>query len=325
MAHPKHIYELLLDHCTTDAVVEHLTIGLVWTYCKNSDTNGIGLAMSPGTSIRTLSWSGELNGKPIVDLAAWVEEWNLYQATVGMAALNSCINSRPLPDSVPVIRCQENGNLSVFEHFLPQLLGKKVVVIGHYPGIERYQNQMLLSVLEKYPVAEDLPDSACEFLLPTADWVFLTASSITNKTFPRLAELAQHATTVLMGPTVPWLPHLHEFGIDYLAGVEILDPENLYHTVAQGGGVRIFGNGLRYRIADLTPANSIIWLKRQIADCAAERAALTQEMESWYAAGNLSRFPKYALLERVNARLSQLDSSYKPLWDKYGAASAHLH
>jgi uncharacterized protein (DUF4213/DUF364 family) len=319
MTHPKYVYELLLDHCSSDAVVDNLLIGLVWTLCQSRDKTSTGLAMSPGFPTRTLKWSGNLTGKPITDLAAWILDWDPYQSTVAMAAINSCINSRPLPDSVLLEPDAEHANLAVFEHFLPQLQGKNVVVIGHYPGIERYQSQMQLSVLEKQPVAEDLPDSACEFLLPHADWVFLTGSSITNKTFPRLVELAAGARTVLMGPTVPWLPQLHEFGIDYLAGVEVTDAEALFHTAAQGGGVKIFSQGLRYRIAELTPSLSMQWLKQQIADCADQRTQLKHEMESWYAEGNSQRFPQYPLLERVNTRLSRLDSSYKPLWDQYGA------
>lgn len=318
MANPKHVYELLLDHCSSEAVVDNLMIGLVWTICKTQDQAGLGLAMSPGHATRTLSWSGSLTGKPITDLAAWILDWNPYQAAVAMAAINSCINSRPLPESVILQPEADHANLAVFDHFLPQLHHKKVVVIGHYPGIERYQDLMQLSILEKQPAADDLPDSACEFLLPTADWVFLTASSLPNKTFPRLAELAWNAKTVLMGPTVPWLPQLHEFGIDYLAGVEITDPQALYHTAAQGGGVKIFSQGLRYRIAELTPKTSLNWLKQQIADCATERTELKQQMESWYAAGQSQRFAKTKLLERVDARLSRLDSSYKVLWDRHG-------
>lgn len=318
MNHPKYIYELLLDHCSSAEPVEQLMIGLVWTLCR-SESGGTGLAMSPGIATRTLAWSGSLTRKPLHELAPWILEWNPYQATVAMAAINSCINSRPLPESVAVGNVGEHANLAVFDYFLPQLLDKRVVVVGHYPGIERYRDKMQLTVLEKQPAADDLPDSACEFLLPNADWVFLTASSITNKTFPRLAELASHAKTVLMGPTVPWLPQLHEFGINYLAGIEVIDSMALYHTAAQGGGVRIFEHGLRYRIAELTPSCSLTWLKQQIADCAAERQQLKQDMEDWYAEGNGSRFPKYALLEKVTARLSRLDSSYKPLWDKHGA------
>lgn len=318
MANPKYLYEMLLDHCASDAVVDNLMIGLVWTLCQTKESAGIGLSMSPGFATRTLSWSGNLTGKPVTDLAAWILDWNPYKSTVAMAAINSCINNRPLPESVIVDSDPQQANLAVFDHFLPQLHQKKVVVIGHYPGIERYQDLMQLSVLEKEPIAADLPDSACEFLLPSADWVFLTASAIPNKTFPRLVELSRHAKTVLMGPTVPWLPQLYEFGIDYLAGVEITDPHALYHTAAQGGGVKIFSQGLRYRIAELTPKTSMGWLKQQITECASERTQLKQQMESWYAIGNNKRFAKTSLLEGVDARLSRLDSSYKVLWDQYG-------
>ena len=316
MDKPERIYELLLDHCSSNASVDSIMIGQVWTLCQSG--SGAGLAMSPAIATRTLSWSGTLKGKPLTDVAAWIMEWNPYQATVAMAAVNCCLNARPLPESVPIEPKPGLANLAVFEHFLPQLVGKKVVVIGHYPGVERYAEQLQLTVLERHPEGADLPDAAAEFFLPNADWVFLTASSIPNKTFPRLAELARHATTVLMGPTTPWLPQLHEFGIDYLAGVEVIDASALYHTAAEGGGVRIFQSGVRYRIAELKPAVSMAWIKQQIADCAAERSKLSSEMDNWYGAGNTRRFPNYALLEQLNTRLSRLDSSYKPLWDRFG-------
>lgn len=245
MNNARHVYELLLDHATSNHLVESVNIGLVWTVCK---AGHCGLAMSPQSPTRVLPWSGTLVGKSLRELCAWINEWEAYQATIGMAAINASINSQALTTGIPLTV----GNLAVFEHFLPQLIGKKVVVIGRYPHIERYADQIDLQIIERQPSANDYPDSACEFLLPKANWVFLTATSLINKTFPRLAELAQHATTVLMGPTTPWLPQLAEFGIDYLAGVEIIDTEKLQQTIAEGGGVRIFETGVRYRVLNLS-------------------------------------------------------------------------
>ena len=245
------VYELLLDNAINNSVVELVNIGLVWTVCK---AQHCGLAMSPQAPTRTLPWSGTLVGKPLRELCAWINEWDAHQATIGMAAINAAINANHLPAGISL----PAGNLAVFEHFLPQLLGKKVVVIGRYPHIERYAEQIDLHIIERQPSGTDYPDAACEFLLPNADWVFLTATSLINKTFPRLAELAQPASTVLMGPTTPWLPQLAELGIDYLAGVEIINPEKLLQTVAEGGGVRIFETGVRYRVVDLNKSlNSI--------------------------------------------------------------------
>jgi uncharacterized protein (DUF4213/DUF364 family) len=263
-----------------------------------------------------------LVGKTLGELAAWITDWEPYKSTVAMAAINCSLNCFELPSGITLLAAADRGNLAVFEHFLPQLKDKKVVVVGRYPGIERYAEEFDLSILERQPVNIDYPDPACEFLLPEADWVFLTASSITNKTFSRLAELAQNATTVLMGPTVPWLPHLHEFGINYLAGLEVVDAVKLFQTAAEGGGVRIFENGARYRIVELTPANSMDWLKNRIAQDYAEKQQLNSAMEHWYSSGKKGRFPEFNQLHQVTTRLSLMDSSYKRLWDAHQGVSS---
>jgi uncharacterized protein (DUF4213/DUF364 family) len=316
MQKPARIYELLLDYARTEMQITELNIGLVWTVCKSRQ---LGLAMSPGIQTRTLPWSGTLAGKTLAELAGWIMDWEPYKASVGMAAINCSLNRYELPTGVTLMPIPERANLAVFDYFLPRLLGKKVVVVGRYPGIEQLAEQIDLSIIERQPLLDDYPDPACEFLLPDADWVFLTASSITNKTFPRLAELARHATTVLMGPTVPWLPELHEFAIDYLAGIEVIDPEKLVQIVAEGGGVRIFDDAVRYRIVDLTPVTSIAWLKSQIAQDYSDRQDLSRAMEQWYGSGKKGRYPEFDQLNHLTAKLSRMDSSYKCLWDAYGA------
>lgn len=248
--HPRKIYDLLLESSKTDAVVEEVIIGLTWTLCR---ANGIGLCMSPGQATRTLPWSGTLVNKAIADITPWIYSWENYQATIGMAAINAVINSTSLLiNKAEPLLPKNSANLAVFEHFLPLIRGKQVVVIGRYPGLSQYEKETEISVIERQPNANDFPDPACEYLLPEADWVFLTATSIVNKTFPRLVELSQNAKLVLMGPTVPWLPELADMGIDYLAGVAVKDAEALRQTLAEGGGTRIFDTGVQYRVLELS-------------------------------------------------------------------------
>jgi uncharacterized protein (DUF4213/DUF364 family) len=248
--HPREIYDLLVESSHPNLEVQEILIGLTWTFCRSE---GIGLCMSPGQPTRTLSWSGTLVGKSIAELAPWIRSWDSYQATVGMAAINSTINSKSLlPPQAQPLSPQGSSNLAVFEHFLPLIRGKRVVIIGRYPGLSAYEQKADLTVLERQPGAGDLPDTACEYLLPEADWVFLTATSIANKTFPRLVELAQNANLVLMGATVPWLPELADMGIDYLAGVTVTEPTSLRQTIAEGGGTRIFERGVQYRVLKLS-------------------------------------------------------------------------
>lgn len=252
VSHP--IYDLLLEQAASASLVAEVLIGLTWTFCRTND-GGMGLAMSPAIPTRTLPWSGTLTGKKIMGLAAWIESWNPYEATIAMATINAAINhGNPLLRTAETIQTANSpANLAVFEWFKPQLQGKKTVVVGRYPGLERYAGELDLAVLERQPGADDLPDPACEYILPEADWVFLTASSIPNKTFPRLAELAKDAKLVLMGPTVPWLTELSGFGVDYLAGIRIGQPEKLRQAIAEGGGTRIFECGAEYCVTNLNP------------------------------------------------------------------------
>ncbi|MEM7553109.1 MAG: DUF364 domain-containing protein [Cyanobacteria bacterium P01_A01_bin.84] len=249
MINPREIYDLLLNYGNTDTQVQEILIGLTWTFCQGE---GTGLCMSPGTATRTLPWSGTLVHKPISELAPWLVSWNPYQATVGMAAINSVINqTNPLPNTGTPLSPDSSANLAVFEHFLPQIRNQKVCIIGRYPGLDKYKHEMQMNVIELQPTKEDFPAPASEYLLPEADWVFLTATSIVNKTFPRLVELAQNAQLVLMGPTLPWLTEFGEMGINYLAGVQVSNLSALRQTVAEGGGVRIFETGVEYRVVKL--------------------------------------------------------------------------
>ncbi len=317
MDDPNLLYDCLLDYCSSQ-VIERISLGQVWTVCQSRKANELasGLSMTPTLSSRTLRWPGTLAGQTLKDIGKWVREWEPYQASVGMAAINCGINNTiNRPEGIKLEAGSDAANLTVFEHFLPQLKNKKVVVIGHYPGIEKYSEQYGWIVLERNPVSTDYPDPASEFLIPDADWVFLSASTIVNKTFPRLAELAETAVTVLMGPTTPWLPELYQFGIDYLAGVDVVDPDSLYQTACEGGGVRIFETGVRYVVVKLSDQQNMDWLKTEIADSYQTKQCLMTEMEQWYGQGNNSRYPSYEQLNDINQRLSRMDSAYKLLWD----------
>jgi len=249
MISPRQIYDILLDYSNTTDEIQEIIIGLTWTLCQ---VQGIGLCMSPGIPTRTLSWSGTLQKKSVARLAPWIKSWDNYEATVAMAAINAVINtnSRLIAQSEAILP-SKSANLAVFEHFLPLIRGQKVAVIGRYPGLSAYSGELDLTIIERQPGGEDLPDPAAEYLLPQMDWVFLTATSIVNKTFPRLVELSENANLVLMGPTMPWLAEFSQMGIDYLAGIAVTEKEALRQTIAEGGGVRIFETGVQYRCLKL--------------------------------------------------------------------------
>jgi len=313
----REIYDLLIDRVKQldEQQIEEIIIGLTWTLCR-SGGNNIGLTMSPGIATRTLPWSGSLVGKNSSELVEWIRSWDPYQSSIAMAVINASINSQSelLANSTAMDMSSAPGNLTVFEHFAPMMKDKKVAVIGRYPGFDLYEEMCDLTVIERNPGKQDLPDQACEYILPESEWVFITGSSIPNKTFPRLLELSCHANVVLLGPTVPWLPELGQMGVDYVAGVKIDEAEKLRNTVAEGGGIRIFGNGASYYVAD-TAQGKLDSIKKQITEVVAKRDHLKSEIEAWQSGVQMNPLPRVRELEIVDKKLSILDSQYKRLWD----------
>jgi len=244
------IYDWLLDRARSESTLRQLLLGLQWSV---AELEGVGLCFSPAHTPRTLPWSGTLRGRPASELCGWIRSFDAAEACVGAVSVNACVNG---PHNTTLARAQplaasSPGHLRVFAHFAPLLSGAKVVVVGRYPGLEQTFADVQYHCLERAPAPGTLPDLASEYLLPEADWVFLTASAIANKSLPRLLECSRSARVVLMGPSLPWLAEWADFGVDFLAGVCVRDSEELLRIAAEGGGTRIFDRAVEYRLLAL--------------------------------------------------------------------------
>ncbi|MEZ5588143.1 MAG: DUF364 domain-containing protein [Sedimenticolaceae bacterium] len=320
-ADPWSVYDLIRRQVREGIAVDQLVLGLTWTYCLAE--GGIGFAQSPGVASRLLEFPGTMAGREAAAVAGWLTSWDPFEATIGLAAANAVINgpANSLMAQAQQLTGPAPANLAVFEYFRPRLVGRKVVVIGRYPGLDAVLDGLDVSVIERQPGPGDLPDPSAELLIPQADWVFLTATSLINKTFPRLSELARNAVTVLMGPSTPWLDGLSDFGVDFLAGVIPVNAAIAARIAGEGGGTRLFGEGVCYAVADIG-AQTVAALKDRIADIAMRRTAMRRDMDAWYEQGNRKRFPRHAELEDLTAQLAQLDTAYKRQWDARNRAQS---
>jgi len=236
-----------------DPRIERVLLGLSWSVIE---AGGTGLCFSPTEAPRTLPWSGTLVGRRAVELIEWVRHWHPCDAAVGAATINALINheSTALYES-QLLTGNAPGHLRVFEHFHAKVKNWRVVVVGRYPGLERLwadvDYQCLERRLQPNEKNNELPDTAADFVLPRADWVFITASSIANKTLPHLLALTTNARVVLMGPSLPWSFDWAEFDVNYLAGVDVVDRGKLFEIASEGGGTRIFDEAVHYRLLAL--------------------------------------------------------------------------
>lgn len=253
----KTIYDRLIQEIPNDLVVTDCLVGLAWTLVKS---NTVGISMTPSGFPGKIKFNKSIKSMNLRELAQKVKSWNFYEAGLGLAAINSYINDKRKITEIFNINLDQQQHGNVFTYMLPELKGKKVAVIGHFPDLELLSKKCKLSILERKPQQGDFPDSACEYILPEQDYVFITGCTIINKTLPRLLQLSKNAKVILVGPSVPVTPLLFNYGIDVLAGSIATDFKKLWDVVKVGGVREIFKQSTKMVI--LTKDN----LKRGIFD-----------------------------------------------------------
>lgn len=235
-----YIYDRLLEEIPGDITVNACLVGRSWTVV---DSGGVGMAMTYRGDSRGSRLCPPHAGRPLAEMAGFVKSWNLYEASLGMAAVNSLHNARERVQNWLTKPLEALHRPGAMTDMLGQIAGKKVAVIGHFPDMEPAAERCTLTVLERDPQEGDLPDFAAEFVLPEQDYVFITGLTVANKTLPRLLALSAGAKVVLMGPSVPLAPWWFELGVDVLAGLVVVDRDKVWRHCEEGGMKGPFDSG----------------------------------------------------------------------------------
>jgi uncharacterized protein (DUF4213/DUF364 family) len=216
--------------------VAQVNIGLHWTavVVEVDDQQRCGLASTLHNDhqhgVPDVPQAGELESLSALDLAAFIRGDQSTLASVGAAAVNALLPQSP----------EAWVDLNAEEVIAEQGLGKKVALIGHFPFVGRLRPRVgELTVIELDPRPGDLPESAAQEVLPSADVVAITSMTILNHTLDDLLELCSPTAYVIMlGPSTPLSPIMFDYGVHHLCGsvVTALDP--VLRTVRQGGNFR---------------------------------------------------------------------------------------
>jgi uncharacterized protein (DUF4213/DUF364 family) len=173
---------------------------------------------------------GFLLDKTPRDLAQMAYSESILEAAMGMATINSLLE-------VDLDSCTE---LNAAEVILQKGEGKKVAIVGHFPFLPRVRERAkALWVIEKNPREGDYNETEADRLIPQADVVAITGTSLTNHTLEHLLELCDpEAYVVMLGDTVPLSPVLFEYGVDALSGTRVFDADLALRCVSQGANFR---------------------------------------------------------------------------------------
>lgn len=238
---PWAVYDALLDDIPADLRLKKLIIGRRWIMAL-SDSGGIGLAMNIACQDMS-SVLPRLEGQSLAQVAARIKSWNFFEASVGMAVLNAAVNTAALTEGSTLHKAVATASGKAFEYHTERIRGKKVAVIGHFPHLETLAPLCELSILERKPRDGDLPDSAADYILPLQDSIFMTGTTLTNKTFPHLMDITRSAFTCIVGPSTPMSPVLFKYGINALSGTVVTDASGVEMAVRGESTEDIFTRG----------------------------------------------------------------------------------
>lgn len=174
---------------------------------------------------RPVRSAGSLTGLSALELAQYARSDNVLEASIGLAAINSLI-------CVDEARCVDENALDVL---VAKGRNKNIAIVGRFPWTPKLRAiARTLWVIEQDPQQGELPAEAAERVLPQADVVGITGTSLVNQTFDSLLDLSKDKFVVVVGPTTPLSPVLFDYGVDVLAGVKVVEPEETIRAISQG-------------------------------------------------------------------------------------------
>lgn len=258
---PWALYDEMIEGIPQDIQVKDYALGINWSYLQAECGMGVAYTTRQGAKRKEKS---DLRGKPLREVAAMSKSWCFEEATLGVAALNAWY-SNPERLELYGIETEFEGNLDAddadsrlgkkldaFQLYKPEIAAKgnaKVVVVGHFPHATDIDEYADVTILERCIKDEwDTPDPACEYVMPDADYAYITGVTIMNKTITRLLELSRDAHTIMVGPSVVMAPALYKRGVECMAGSIVVDPEATKFGCANGAG-QIFGKSLQMVMA----------------------------------------------------------------------------
>ncbi len=229
------ITEVLLDDLHRDAPVLEILMGAFWTaVVLDTDPPRCGLAstLRGETSHQgpPVPGAGDLLDRSARDLAEWLCSSETLQASIGLATYNALLDIDEAA-CVPL-----NASDVILEHGA----GRRVAIVGHFPFVDDVrQAAESCWVLELHPRPGDVPADRADELLPQADVVALTSTSLINHTFDDLIKLCRpDSLVILLGPSTPLTRVLFDAGVDVLSGTQVKDPERVLQSIAQGATFR---------------------------------------------------------------------------------------
>jgi hypothetical protein len=224
LAEASRMVDLRLGAFFTIAVVETQTgrrAGLAATLGAGEHRHGENLPL-PEAGIL-------LDQDPLI-VAEHIHAESTFQAAVGLATINALLT----------VDEERSTEINARNLILEKGAGRRVAMVGHFPFVPAVREAVgTLDVLELNPQGKDRPADDAPKVIPQADIVAITGTTLLNHTFDDLISLCDpDAYVLVLGGSTPLTPRFFSTGVDIVAGTRVGDIEGALLAVSQGAGFR---------------------------------------------------------------------------------------
>lgn len=217
----------LIASIKQDSIIRKLMMGVHWTavssrYCGMAST----VVDTKPHGEEKIKGAGELQTMKTLQLAAYAYSEKTLESSLGIAAINSL-----LPPPIEKVT-----QINAFHVIIEKAAQKTAALFGHFPYIDDLRKAAeTLYVFELAPTAQEYSIDRIPELLPQADVIAITSNTIINHTLEQILPfIKKDAYSVMLGPSTPMSPVLFDYGISMLAGVRIINEDQLFRSISQG-------------------------------------------------------------------------------------------
>jgi uncharacterized protein (DUF4213/DUF364 family) len=198
------ILDDIISTIKEDAPVKEVRTAAFWTAvvsrnCGLASTVRMECTRHGSPQVRS---AGELPAESALEMARLSQSKLYLEASIGLAAINSLLD-------VDESRCADINAASEFW------------------------------VIEKDPKPGDLPEEDSAHILPQADVVAISGTTLINHTFDDvISHCRKDSFKVMLGPTTPLSPVLLDYGLDVICGSKVSDVALALKCISEGANFR---------------------------------------------------------------------------------------
>jgi uncharacterized protein (DUF4213/DUF364 family) len=235
-----------------DVRIDDLVIGIFFTGVILS-TGHAGVAFTPiaeipeaiccPTTAARMPQAGSLDGSPISEILNYALDANVLKSAIGVGALNALSqwviesgNKREYEvikdkDGFDLLEIKPDETVTLIGAFGPYI--RRLKMMGNPFYIVEKNSQTLRTDEIKY----FKPESEMSSAIGKSDAMIITGTAIVNHTIDNILSLiTKDKRTAIIGPTASMIPDaFFKRGVYVMAGVRILDPEEMIKILKQGG------------------------------------------------------------------------------------------